>query len=440
VFSGGKGDLNKVALQIAGNQQGFIRRGLAGLDKLAMSADAATRTQAYKDAIASGASEVEAIVSARELANFSRQGSEASVQFLAKAIPFFNASIQGLDAALRSAQGKMPASQLYAAKQKFFNRAMGLAGMTVAYSLMMDDDEEWRKMSLRDKISYIHIPRIFGQQEPMRLPAPFETGMLFYSMPMAFMEALKGEFTAADLKVVRDVFLAQLPNSGSIMPQFAKGLYDVTRNYNSGTGRPIVPPSLEGKDPAYQFTAQTTEAAKRMAEMLQAVGVKLSAIQLEFLSNSYLGGLPLGIAQMTNQAFAKESKAGVERPAGRASDTPIVGRFFQSERGTDDIDHVYEFANKAKMANDTFNMLKKQGDIEETRAYLLAHRPEIAMAPFAAQFSKVMGTLKQMDTAIDNAPNMSAEAKQNRKDATQKQREQIAKSFREALKRAPAPA
>lgn len=439
VFSGGKNDLNKVALQIAGDQQGFISRGLAFADKMAMSADAATRTQAYKDAISSGASEAEAVLAARELMNFTRHGSSASVQFLARAIPFFNAAIQGLDVTLRSAQGKMPASKLFAAKQKFFNRAMALAGMAVMYSVMMDDDEEWRKMSLRDKISYIHVPRMFGEYESLRLPAPFEVGMLFYSMPMAFMEALKGEFTPKDWDTVKDVFMAQVPGGGSLMPQAAKGIFDVTRNYNSYSGLPIVPKSMEGKDPVYQFTSRTTEFAKRMAEMLNAAGMKLSPIQLEYLSNSYLGGLPVAVAQMTNQVFAPLEQVNMERPTGRMSDMPVFGGFFQNKRGTEDIEYMYEFADKAKMAASTFDDLKSKGKAAEAREYLLEHRPEIAMSKFASEFTKVMGNFKKMEDMIRDNPRMSGDEKQKRIEAIQAQRQAIAENFRAVVKRAPAP-
>lgn len=439
VFAGGNNDLNKVALQIAGNQQGFIKRGLAGLDKMAMSADAATRTQAYKDAIASGASEAEAVVMARELANFQRRGAEASVQFLARVIPFFNASIQGLDATLRSAQGRMPANKLYNAKQRFFNRAMGLAGMAVMYSMAMEDDDEWKKMSLRDKISYIHIPRIFGEYEALRLPAPFEMGMMFYSMPMAMMEAMKGEFTPNDWQVVRDVFMSQMPGSGNLMPQLVKGAYDVSRNYDSFTGRPIVPKSLEGLDPTQQFTARTSEAAKRMAEGLNAMGVKLSPIQLEFLSNAYLGAMPVAVAQMTNDVFTPLEKANIERPTKHMSEMPVIGGFFQNKRGTEDVEHMYEFATQAKMANDTFKHLADT-DPAAAKDYLLEHKPEIAMAKFAGEFTKVMGNFKKMEDLIRDNPRMDGDTKQAKLDQINQQRQKIAENFRAVLKRMPAPA
>lgn len=438
VFTGGKGDLNKVAMQIAGDQQGFIRRGLAGLDRMAMSADAATRTQAYKDAMASGASEAEAIMAARELANFQRHGAEASVQFIARAIPFFNAGIQGLDATWRSARGQMPANKLYDAKRRFFNRAAGLAGMAVLYSLAMEDDEEWRKMSLRDKISYIHIPRMFGEYEALRLPAPFEMGMLFYSMPMAMMEAMKGEFTPKDWETVRSVFAAQLPGGGSIMPQMFKGYYDVTRNYNSFTERPITPKSLEGLDPTQQFTARTTEAAKRMAEGLNSMGVKLSPIQLEYLANAYLGQLPVAVAQMTNEVFAPLEKLNIERPTKRMSEMPIIGGFFQNKRGAEDVEHMYEFAAKAKEADATFNHLKDR-DPTAAREYLLEHKPEIAMAKFASEFTKVMGNLKKMEDLIRDNPRMDGDTKLAKLEQINEQRQKIAENFRSVLKRMPAP-
>lgn len=432
IFNGGKGDLNKIAMQMAGDQQGWIKRGLAGLDRMAMGADEATRVQVYKEAIRSGASEAEATRAARELANFGRHGSAASVQFLSRSIPFFNASIQGLDVLQRSARGQMPAQDYMNAKLKFQQRAMGLAAMAATYSLMMEDDPEWQKMSLRDKISFIHIPRIFGEYEPMRLPAPFESGMLFYSMPMAFMEALKGSFTPGDWKVVRDVFLAQMPGSGSAVPLIAKGFLDIPRNYDSSTGQQIVPKSLEGKDPIYQFTKQTTEVAKRMAEGLNAAGVKMSPMELEYLTRTYLGGLPLGVAALTNSVFKKGHEAAIEEPTGHMSENRFIGRFFQSARGTDDIEHMYEMADRAKRANDTFGSLKKSGKIVDAKEYLQAHRAEIAISKPAGRYVQIMGELKRKEDLIRGSGRSGPE-KQQALDKLQETRQHVADYMRTAL-------
>ncbi|MBV5331641.1 hypothetical protein JZU69_04535, partial [bacterium] len=109
IFSGTASDYNKVARMLAGDQQGWINRTLAFMDKAAMAADAATRTQVYQDIVAKGGTEMEAANAARELMNFNRHGSASSIQFFSRVIPFFNAAIQGLDVLYRSATGKMPA-------------------------------------------------------------------------------------------------------------------------------------------------------------------------------------------------------------------------------------------------------------------------------------------------------------------------------------------
>ena len=434
IYHGGKSDLNKIALQMAGDQQGWIKRGLAGMDRIAMAADAATRVQAYKEALASGASESEAALAARELANFGRHGSYASVQFFSKVIPFFNSSIQGLDVLQRSARGQMPAQQFHEAKAKFYNRAMGLAAMAMAYSLMMEDDPEWEQMSLRDKMSYIHIPRIFGEHDPVRLPAPFETGMLFYSMPIAMMEALKGNYTKGDWKTIRDVFLAQMPGSGSVMPLLGKGYYDVSRNMDSNTGQKIVPKSMEGLDPVAQYTKTTSEVAKRLAEQLNAAGVKLSSIELEYLTRTYLGSVPMAAATMTNALFKKEGEKDIAAPEGHQSDIPLIGRLFQNQRGTDNMEHMFEMAHESKMIADTFNNYKNRGKVADAKEYLAEHKVEIALAGPLGNYTKQMGMFKKREEYIREHKDWSGAEKQKQLDDLTLKSQQFNKKMREQVK------
>ena len=436
IYHGGKSDLNKIALQMAGDNQSLVRRALATLDRMAIAADSATRIQSYKEILAAGGSESEAASAAKELINFGRHGSYAGVQFFAKTIPFFNASLQGIDVLYRSVKGDMPAQDFYAAKQKLYNRAMGMAAIAMTYSLMMEDDPEWEQMSLRDKMSYIHIPRIFGEHDPVRIPAPFEMGMLTYSMPIAFMEGLKGNYTKGDWKTIRDVFLAQMPGNGSVMPLIAKGYYDVSRNMNSGTGQQIVPKSMEGLDPIVQYTNKTTEAAKRLAEELNHAGVKLSPLELEYLATTYLGSVPLFMASSMNKLFKKDSEKDIAAPAGHESDLPLVGRWFQNQRGTDNIEHMYEMATEAKTAQDTFNNYKKRGKVEEAKAYLAEHRAEIAIAGPATNFSVTMDKLKQYEQFIRDHKTWDENVKQEKLDKLQEDRQRYAKQMRTILKAA----
>lgn len=434
VYSGTVHDLHKVALQIEGNHKDVLHRAAAFLDKMAMSADAATRTQVYKEVIASGGSEADAVMAARNLQNFNRHGSAAGVMFLNRTIPFFNASIQGLDTMYRSSRGKMSTSELFDSKQKFFNRAMGMTAMAMAYAATMQDDPDWQKMSLRDKLAYIHFPKWASPtNEPMRLIAPYEVGMLFYSLPVALVESMTTQFSAKDMKVVGDIIANQLPGNGSVMPLFAKGYVDISRNYNSGTGLPIEPASTSKLAKELRFGTNTPEAVKRMGEQLADMGVPLSPSQIEYLSNTYLGSIPTAIATMTNQLFARDTQQGVVEPTRNASELPFIGRFFQTQRGMDDVEHMYEMATSATEAKNSFDDLLKSGDRQRAQAFYKEHKAEVVSAAAAQAFTHAMSNLKADEKLIRARGGMTADEKRVRLDKLDEARRAIGERFRKAM-------
>ena len=435
IFNGDHTDMKKIMMQIVGGEQNHMQRFLAVLDHAAMTADAATREQHYSDVRKAGGSELEGVIGAREMQNFNKHGASSSIQMLSRMVPFFNASIQGLNVLAKSATGKMTTTQLLDSKNAFYKRAMGLTAMAVVYAAMMEDDPEWQQMSLRDKMSYIHVPKMLGGGEGMRIPAPFESGMLFYSLPIAFMDALRNDFSVSDWKTVRDVIMNQAPGNGVPIPQFIKGYFDVSRNYNSGTGQPIEPKGMEHLAPQERFNARTTEAAKRLSEQLQSAGVQLSPMQIEYLSNAYVGQLPQAIATMTNQVFASAALADVNKPAGHTSDIPIIGRFFQNTRGGEDVTQMYDRADKAIEAKATFNHMSQAGRTQDAKDYLKEHRVDIALHPLANSFRSSMLKLNKARDAVANQPKVSAEAKQARLDEIDATRNAIAKKFNENTKR-----
>ena len=226
------------------------------------------------------------------------------------------------------------------------------------------------------------------------------------------------------------MFTNQLPGGGSIMPQFAKGAYDVTRNYNSGTGKPIESAAMAHLAPQERFNVHTSEAAKLLSNALNSQGVRLSPLQLEYLSNAYFGQLPHTVALLTDSLFENSD---VAKPAGHTSDNPFFGRFFQNNRGTDDIEHMYEIATQAKEASDTFKEMAKAGRADDARKFFEEHKQEIAVQKSAAAFTAKMAKLKQAEAAITNAPSMSAEEKQTQLDRLQETRKAIAEAYRKPL-------
>jgi hypothetical protein len=430
IFTGDPSDLSKIALQLSsGKDQGVVNRLFAMLDRAAMRADAATRTQVYDNAIANGLSEVEADMMVMESMNFYKRGLSPTVQYASRLIPFFNAQIQGLNVLYKAARGQMPFEEQQQIQRKFFNNAMLLVGVGVVYAMAMEDDPYFKNAKPRDKYSNFFLP-IPGVEEPFKLPIPYEAGW-FFSLAVAAVDAMKKETdTPQQFKALRDIFLSSVPGYSSAgMPQLVKPAFEVWTNKNFFSGQNIESARLENVASQERFKASTTEAAKALSKALPM----LSPIQIEHLASGYFGQLPLIIAGATDSLFRKTEKGAA--PEKRTTDLPFIGQAFQKKYGGADVDVMYREAGEAIEAKATFEKIRKEGRVAEAQEFLADNRAEVASAGLAQNFRKVMGRLRDDESRITNMPNMSAKEKRARIDKLDEARQDIAQKYEAALKR-----
>ena len=430
LFEGDVANMSKIALQLAsGKSQSTIDRLLAGADRLALQADAATRTLIYDNAIKNGLSEAEADYAVRESMNFSKRGLSPTVQYASRMIPFFNAQIQGLSVLVKAATGNMPSEDVLKIKRKFANNAMMLTGFGLAYAMAMDDDDYYKNAKPRDRYSNFFIP-LPGVDEPLKLPIPYEFGF-FFSAGVAMADAIKGEVdTPQQLRAIKDMFVGAIPGASSnFVPQIVKPLAEVYANRSFFSGTPLESSRLEKLAPEARYNAHTTEVAKWMATMVPG----LSPIQIEHIVSGYLGQIPLMVLASTNEMF----RDGKEEPTRKLSEMPLIGSSFQRKYGGEEADVVYKLANDAMEAKRTFDNYRKTGKLEEAKDYLADNRAEIVVAPMAAQYQKLMGALRKQEELIRNS-NASPDAKEKRIDALNEQRQLQSERYLKAIRRAEA--
>jgi hypothetical protein len=429
IFTGDPDDISKMALQLAGNNQGAVDQLFATMDRAAMRADAATRALVYQNAIKNGLSEVEADMATMESMNFYKRGLSPTVQYASRLIPFFNAQIQGLNVLYKAATGQMPFEEQQKIKQKFFNNAMLLVGVGVVYAMAMEDDEAFKRAKPKDKYSNFFIP-IPGVEEPFKLPIPYEAGW-FFSLAVAAVDAMKAETDGKQqFDALRDMFLMSIPGySSKFMPQIIKPAFEVYSNKNFYTGSEIESQRMQDKTVAERFNISTTEAAKSMSKMLPM----LSPIQIEHISNGYFGQLPLIIAAAANGLFRKETQG--EAPEKRITDLPFIGSSFQKKYGGADADVVYRIAKESKQAKDTYDSMLKQGRVADAREFLADNRTEIVSAGIANQYRTQMGRLRADEERITGMAGLSGEEKRKRIDRINDARQAISEKFEAAIKR-----
>ena len=112
------------------------------------------RAAAYLQAIDQGADQLEANFAARDLLDFSRNGSHIAIRWIAQIVPFLNARLQGLDKAGRSAMDKDQRGQMGA--------VVGVYAMaSVLLYLAMKDDDDYQEAEEWERDAY-HLFKIPG--------------------------------------------------------------------------------------------------------------------------------------------------------------------------------------------------------------------------------------------------------------------------------------
>jgi hypothetical protein len=154
----------------------------------------------------------------------------------------------------------------------------------------------------------------------------------------------------------------------------------------------------------------------------------LSPIQIEHLVRGYLGVLPLAAAAGANSLFEREDKG--EKPAGRASDLPLVGTAFQKKYGGADADVVFREAQEAMEARTTLNKMVSEGRREEALEYRDKNRAELAMATAAGQYRQVIGRINADVRRTQERNDLTPEEKRLRLDALDKAKQDRADAFR----------
>jgi hypothetical protein len=438
IFTGDPDDLAKMSMQLAGGNEGAFNKLFSLMDRAAMRADSVTRQQLYDDVLKRTGSEMEAEMAAMEMMNFSKRGLSPTVQYFSRMIPFFNAQIQGLNVLHKALTGKATMQERLGIQQKFWDRAGMLMAGTLIYAMAMEDDDTYKNARPSDRYANWFVPLSRDPSNPandvtIKLPIPFEVGLLMKAVPEALIDFMRGESTEQHWKAIRNLFLNQIPGGSSfMMPQLAKPLIEVGTNHSFFTGREIEGANMKGLDPQERYTARTTELAKRMSEMLQSDltpdALKLSPLQIEHLARGYLGSLPVMAAAAMNQVFGTPN---VEAPDRKLTETPLIGTSFQDRYGNGATDILYAKIKAADQAKATFDKMVNEGRKQDAKMYL-ADIENLQTIPMLRQAEGKLQYLSKQEKAVRNSDN-TPERKRELLDIIAAKREAESRKYLDAV-------
>jgi hypothetical protein len=419
VITGDPADVQKILLQVASGKPGW-EMAMAKLDGFAMAGDMATRVAAYKSFVKQGLSDRQADLAALEIMNFSRRGLSPSILFLNSMIPFLSANVQGIDVLYRAFKGQMGYSERLKIQEKLWKRGAFMSLATAAYAIAMDDEEAYENARPSERYGNWFVP-LPGINDPVRIPIPFELGLIFKALPEAALRYANSDEKGSEvLRDMKDMLFRSLPGD---IPLAAKPALEVMSNYSFFTNSAVVGARLSGLDKAEQYTDKTPE----LLRSLGALGI--SPAQAEYLVRGYTGSLGIGLLGLTDAVFSPAKMA--ERVAmGEAKDFPFLGRLIQPSDSAGMIDKAYQGVEDARTAQRTYNNMMAEGRVEDADKYLTGVMDDIMLASAAGTFTQIMGEIAKLERIIKASTDMDPkEKKQQLKDLRQN-RIEYASEFR----------
>lgn len=166
---------------------GKIEQGLQKYKHVSEAAENANRLATYEAAVKSGKSKALAAFESRDLMDFSMMGASNIMINLSDMLPFFNARMQGLSKLGRGIKEN---------PREVLKRGGMIAAASLALLALNWDDERYEELQDWDKDTYWHA--WIGDQH-IRIPKPFEIGLMFGTLPERFVRALGAEIQGLNL-------------------------------------------------------------------------------------------------------------------------------------------------------------------------------------------------------------------------------------------------
>ena len=347
----------------------------------------------------------EAALAARDLMDFSMQGTWQWVRVLTQVVPFMNARLQGLYKLGRGA----------AEDPKRFAAVLGSVALaSIALMAAYSDDDDWKKREDWDRNNFWWF-KMGGVA--WRIPKPFEIGAIATLAERGLELFTNKDMTSARFaKNVRDLLSDNL--SMNPIPQAVKPLLDLYANKDSFTGRPIETMGMERLQPDYRFTASTSMPARAISTAGQAVasaagGSFLSPVQIDHVLRGYfgwlgsfvVGGADMAIRPLTSEPTRPTADYWKLATQGIASETEGASSYYVSA--------LYDQAKVLEQAYGTWTNLVKQGKVDEAREFFESNKDKIARYKVVERVKQGEAKFNELIRMIERS-NMDPDQKKTR--------------------------
>lgn len=331
----------------------YIEPGISAYNELGNRGEEITRAALYTQLTAKGMGHQEASLMARDLMDFSMQGTFTTIRFLTQVVPFMNARIQGLYKLGRAANED---------RARFAIVLGAVAMASIALMAAYQDDDDWKKREDWDRNNNWWF-KVGGVA--FRIPKPFEIGAIATMAERGIEYFTNPEMTGKRLgKNYWDILKDNL--SMNPVPQAVKPIIDLYSNKDSFSGRPIETMGMEKLKSQYRYTQSTSMVARGLST---ATAGALSPVQFDHVMRGYfgwLGSFVVGGADMVVRPLTGEAS----RPQADYWKMATAGIAAEVESGSSRyVSQMYEQAKVLEEAYGTYRSLLKEGKVAEAKEF-----------------------------------------------------------------------
>ncbi|WP_052198397.1 LPD38 domain-containing protein [Pectobacterium fontis] len=378
--------------QIREFESSIVRNSKEAMDKMGVAlekyrkvsegAENANRVATYDAALKAGKSKAQAAFESRDLMDFSMQGSSSLVIGLSDMVPFFNARLQGMSKLGRAIKDD---------PREVLKRGGYIAGLSLALLAMNWGDERYEELQDWDKDAYWHA--WFGDQH-IRIPKPFEIGLMFGTLPERFARALGGEDTPGKFgKVMAHNFFETM--AFNPIPQVTRPIIETFVNYDFFKGGPIEGMADKNVIAGARFNDQTSLLMREIGE-----STNLSPKMLDHIITGYTGTLGSYILGATNIIMRNLGDNG-ESASLRVDELPVIKAIFRGSdpaKSTQFTEDFYQMMTKVNQINSTINDYRKQGRHDDANELLQDNREKLSQRK---AFTATQKQVKQLNDQIE---------------------------------------
>lgn len=362
----------------------------------------ATRVGKSKKDMGRGADAFSAAFNSREVTlDFARKGRWGAVQTMNNLTAFFNAHVQGLDAARRALRERPAETSL--------KLAASITLPSVMLWMVNKDDPRWQDIPRWQKDLFWIV---MTDDHIYRIPKPHELGLLFGSLPERVLEQYFTENPRAMKDFGESLGAAFTPG---MIPTAAIPLVETWSNKSTFSGTPLVPAHLEKVLPEYQHTENTSEAAKKLGSFIAAIpgfreSQAASPMVLESVLRAWSGNTGRYFLELSNSVLRASDAP--QKPTMKIEDYPVI-RAFMIRHPSAQAQSISDFQNRhqeAKTVFATLDHLAKKGDLPSFKKELLLPENQEKFVKLDGIASALADQRRLIDT-IHRAKNLTPDKK-----------------------------